>query len=128
MSRVIHFEIQASEPQLLMDFYTDLFGWAFNKWGEIDYWLIETGPEDEPGIHGGLLPRRGAPPVEMQAVNCFVCTVQVSSLDDSLQRSSSLGGTVAVPRMPIPGIGWLAYIKDPDGNILGMMQPDEKAA
>jgi predicted enzyme related to lactoylglutathione lyase len=30
--------------------------------------------------------------------------------------------------MPIPGVGWLAYIKDPDGNIIGLMQPDPKAA
>jgi predicted enzyme related to lactoylglutathione lyase len=43
-------------------------------------------------------------------------------------RSTSLGGTVAVPKMPIQGVGWLAYAKDPDGNIFGLMQPDEKAA
>ena len=34
----------------------------------------------------------------------------------------------AMPKGPIPGMGWLAYIKDLDGNILGMMQPDEAAA
>jgi uncharacterized protein len=32
-----------------------------------------------------------------------------------------------VPKMPIPGVGWLAYIKDTEGNILGMMQPDPSA-
>jgi uncharacterized protein len=64
----------------------------------------------------------------MQPVNCFICTVEVTSLDESLRRSTSLGGTVAVPKMPIQGVGWLAYAKDPDGNIFGLMQPDEKAA
>jgi predicted enzyme related to lactoylglutathione lyase len=29
--------------------------------------------------------------------------------------------------MPVPGIGWLAYVKDPDGNILGLMQSDANA-
>jgi predicted enzyme related to lactoylglutathione lyase len=53
MSRVTHFEIHASKPQELMNFYTELLGWKFNKWGAIDYWLIETGPSDEPGVNGG---------------------------------------------------------------------------
>ena len=38
------------------------------------------------------------------------------------------GGTVALAKMPIPGVGWLAYCKDTEGNIFGMMQPDPKAA
>jgi predicted enzyme related to lactoylglutathione lyase len=60
MSRVVHFEIQASQPQVLVEFYSQLFGWSFNKWGgPAEYWLIETGPSDKPGINGGLLPRRG---------------------------------------------------------------------
>lgn len=36
MPRVIHFEIQATQPQQLMDFYTALLGWKFSKWGPID--------------------------------------------------------------------------------------------
>jgi hypothetical protein len=28
MARVIHFEIQASQPQTLVDFYTALLGWG----------------------------------------------------------------------------------------------------
>jgi predicted enzyme related to lactoylglutathione lyase len=24
----------------------------------------------------------------------------------------------------VPGVGWLAYVKDPDGNILGLLEPD----
>jgi len=29
--------------------------------------------------------------------------------------------------MPIPGVGWLAYAKDTEGNTFGMMQPDVNA-
>ena len=128
MGRVVHFEIHASKPEVLVEFYSALFGWSFNKWGPADYWLIETGSADKPGINGGLLPRHGPRPGEMQPVSSFVCTVEVSSLDASVQKSTSLGGTVALPKMPIPGVGWLAYVKDPDGNILGLMQPDQNAA
>ena len=45
-----------------------------------------------------------------------------------VSQALDLGATLALPKMPIPGMGWLAYIKDPDGNLLGLMEPDEKAA
>jgi len=127
MSRVIHFEIHASKPQALIAFYSSLFGWKFRQWGDVEYWQIETGPSDQVGINGGLVPRRGASSVDGQAVNAFVCTVQVGSLDEAFSKALALGATVAVPKMPIPGVGWLAYVKDPDANILGLMQPDPGA-
>ncbi len=128
MSRVIHFEIQASPPQAAIAFYQALFGWKFQQWGTHDYWLIETGPADRPGINGGLLPRHGPAPIDGQAVNAFVCTVEVASTDESLSKALTLGGSLALAKMPVPGIGWLAYVKGPSGNILGLMQPDTTAA
>jgi uncharacterized protein len=128
MPRVIHFEIHATDPQKLMEFYTDLLGWKFSKWAPIDYWLIETGPEGEMGINGALLPRQGPPPTEMQAVNAFVCTADVTGLDALLVKAVALGGSLALPKMPVTGMGWVAYIKDPDGNIMGMIERDDKAA
>jgi predicted enzyme related to lactoylglutathione lyase len=130
MSRVVHFEIHASQPQTLMDFYAGLFGWSFTKWeGPADYWLIETGPSDQPGINGGLLPRRGPAPLpEMPPVNAFVCTVEIPSLEKALSQSIALGGTVMLPKTPIPGVGWLVYVKDPDGNMFGLLLPDQQAA
>ncbi|MBZ2208740.1 VOC family protein [Massilia soli] len=124
MSRAVHFEIQASNPQALIDYYSGLFGWSFNKWEGGEYWLIHTGPEDKPGINGGLLPRRGPAPEAMAAVNAFVITVDVADIDGALASA----GTVVVPKMAVPGIGWLGYARDPDGNIFGMMQEDPEAA
>jgi predicted enzyme related to lactoylglutathione lyase len=60
-------------------------------------------------------------------VTSFVCTVQVPSVDDYFAKAQKLGGTVALPKMPIPGVGWIAYCKDPDGNIFGLHQPDPNA-
>lgn len=128
MSRPMHFEIQASNPQSLMDFYSALFGWSFHKWEGGDYWMIHTGPDDQPGINGGLLPRRGPPAADMAPVNAFVCTIGVGDVDAAVAKATGAGAQLAVPKMAVPGIGWLAYIKDPDGNIVGMMQVDPKAA
>ena len=94
---------------------------------EVEYWSITTGPDEQAGINGGLVKRRGPSPLAEQAVNSCVCTVQVASVDVSLAKNAELGGTVALPKMPIPGIGWLAYIKDLDGNIMGLMSPDPSA-
>ncbi|HEX2569232.1 MAG TPA: VOC family protein [Polyangia bacterium] len=127
MPRPIHFEIHAQDPERAIRFYTDLFGWQFQRWGTNDYWIIVTGPDGQPGINGGLVLRRGDAPGEMQAINAFVCTIEVPQLDETLGRMGALGGRMALPKMPVPGVGWLAYIKDTEGNILGLMQPDKDA-
>lgn len=127
MPRPVHFEIHATDPVLMMTFYEQLFGWQFQQWSGQEYWLVTTGAEGERGINGGLLRRRGGPPAEGQPVNAFVCTVDVASVDDVLGRLSQAGGTMALPKMAVPGVGWLAYVKDPDGNILGIMQADATA-
>ena len=127
MSRPIHFEIHAENPERAMTFYRTLFGWEFNQWAGQPYWLIKTGEKGTPGIDGGLLPRRGPGPVDMQAVNCFVCTVDVANCDATAKRVTELGGTIAFPKMPIPTMGWLAYAKDTEGNLFGFMQMDGNA-
>ena len=128
MSRVIHFEIHATQPEALIAFYQSLFGWTFTKWeGPMPYWLIKTGEAGTPGIDGGLLPRQGPMAADGQPVNSFVCSVDVANLDATLAKLPAGGGVECVPKMAIPGIGWLAYAKDPDGNIFGMMQVDAKA-
>ena len=128
MSRAVHFEIHASNPQQLIEFYSSVLGWSFNKWEGGDYWMIHTGPDEQPGINGGLMPRRGPLPEAMAAVNAFVITVDVEDLDASMAKATGAGASVALPRMAVPGIGWLGYLKDPDGNIFGMMQADTGAA
>lgn len=127
MSRVIHFEIHATDPASLISFYEMLFGWKFTSWGGFPYWLIETGPADQPGINGGLIQRHGPPAAEGQALNSFTCTVDVADVDVTVNRALGAGAVLAVPKMAVKGMGWLVYIKDPDGNLLGLMQRDPAA-
>jgi predicted enzyme related to lactoylglutathione lyase len=126
MPRVVHFEIHAADTERAVNFYTTLFGWSFQKWeGPMEYWLVTTGPDDQPGINGGLVRRQGE--IDGQAVIAYVCTVDVENLDSSVQTALDNGGQIALPKMPIPGMGWLAYCKDTEGNIFGMMQNDPNA-
>jgi len=127
MNRVVHFEVHAEDPERAIRFYSAVLGWSFTHWGgPMDYWLITTGPDDQPGINGGMVRRMGA--IDGQAVIAFVCTVDVASVDDSVAKALENGGTVALPKMAIPGVGWLAYVKDTEGNIFGMMQNDPSAS
>ena len=128
MGRPIHFEIHATDPEALVRYYSELLGWEFDLQPAIEYWLIRTGPEGGPGINGGLLRRPVPGPAGGPVINAFVCTVEVDDLDATLARNAELGGAVALPRMPVTGMGWLAYVLDPDGNILGLLQPDPAAA
>src|SRR3954467_11743162 len=62
MNRVTHFEIYTDHPQAVQPFYQNVFGWKFNKFegGPIEYWLVTTGDDKEPGINGGMTrPREG---------------------------------------------------------------------
>jgi predicted enzyme related to lactoylglutathione lyase len=121
MARPIHFEIPSDNPEKAIAFYEAIFGWKFQKWeSPMPYWLITTGPDSEPGINGGMLPRRDP------AQPC-VNTMNVANIDASIASVEAHGGNLCVPKMPVPGVGWLAYCKDLDGNIFGMMQMDPSA-
>ncbi len=126
-NRVTHFEIHAADPQRAIAFYSKSLGWSFNQWGDQPYWLIVTGPPEQRGIDGGLVPRRGDAPAEMAAVNAYVCTVMSEAIDATSEAILAHGGTVALPKMAVPGVGWLAYFKDTEGNIFGVMQEDTNA-
>jgi len=125
MNRVVHFEIHADDTQRAIAFYQAIVGWTFTRWGAEEFWTVKTGPDTECGINGGLMKRRGA--VDGTAVIGYVCTLQVESVDEAVTKACAHGGQHVVPKMAIPGIGWLAYCKDTEGNIFGVMQEDKGA-
>jgi predicted enzyme related to lactoylglutathione lyase len=121
MSRITHFEIPADDPERAIKFYETVFGWEFEKWkGPIEYWLIKTGPEDQPGIDGGLA-KRTDPDLGVEN------TIDVADLDQSLLEVEKNGGKVIRPKMAVPTVGWMAYINDTEGNIFGLMETDPEA-
>ena len=121
MPRVNHFEIDAENPERAIKFYEEVFNWKIVKWGgPVEYWLITTGNEDEEGIDGGLSKRGKEGPTTVN-------TIEVAKIDEYIKKVENSGGTITSPRHPVPGVGWMAYFKDPEGNVFGMMELDESA-
>src|SRR3954452_5285598 len=98
MGRVIHFEIHAEDPDRAQRFYTTVFGWNAQAYGgPVDYRLLTTGPDDQPGINGALLRRQGSTgPADGQPVNAYVCTISVDSLDETERAVPEAGGRQVV--------------------------------
>ena len=131
MSRVVHFEIQADDVERAKSFYAAVFDWSFQDYGSFagsTYWGIVTGPEEQPGINGGLLPRPAPAPGPGQGTNGFVCTVGVGDYDATERRILDAGGQVALPKMALTGMAWQGYYLDTEGNTFGIHQPDPEAA
>jgi predicted enzyme related to lactoylglutathione lyase len=65
----------------------------------------------------------GEPAASGAPVNAFVCTISIDNLDNYIDKVKKAGGTIALDKMDIPGVGWMAYCKDPEENIFGMLEP-----
>lgn len=58
MPKVTHFEIYADDLKRAIKFYKNVFGWEAKKWdGPMDYWMITTDSDKEPGINGAVMER-----------------------------------------------------------------------
>ena len=115
-NRIVHFEIPANQPEALTKFYSDLFGWKFQK-APIpgpQYWLCDTG-SDGPGINGAVMQRQHAQQPWMNYVD-------VASIDAATEKATKLGAKVALPKTPVPGVGAVAAIVDPQGNVCGLWE------
>ena len=120
MSRVIHFEIPASDPERASKFYQKVFGWKIEKWpGPMEYWMVTTGAEGTPGINGGLMSNPN--------VKTTTNTIGVESVDTAIETVKSAGGKLVMPKTPITGVGYFGYLEDTEGNLFGLMQADKNA-
>ena len=117
MNRVVHFEIPIDDPDRAGAFYGRVFDWTVSRWGDVPYWPMTTGEAPGVGAEGALTPRSDAP----EGVLVYV---QVDDVDAALQRIRDAGGSVVAERTPIPGMGWFGTFRDPEGNLLGLIQDD----
>jgi len=102
MPRVVHFEIAANEPEKVVDYYQNVFGWKVTKReGPQEYWFAETGEDDEPGINGGI----------MRSNDVFsgtVNSIDVPDIDAYVEKIKQHGGEIVVEKHAIPGVGYNA--------------------
>lgn len=119
--RVVHFEIPYDDQERANAFYTEAFGWTLLPMPEMKYVLATTGPSDqgppsEPGfINGGLL-ERGLP------VGGPVLVLDVEDVDAALEQIEKLGGTTVAAKQAVGEMGFAAYFKDTEGNLMGLWQ------
>ncbi|MDE1924971.1 MAG: VOC family protein [Patescibacteria group bacterium] len=135
MNRVVHFEIQAKDADKIQKFYQDVFGWEITNAGAEygGYRMVKTGepvPKDmaSVGINGGISPRMSDLPAAGGGINAFVCIIGVDDIDACIKKILAAGGTEQVAKTDVPHVGLLAYYKDPEGTIFGILQPSSEMA
>ena len=127
--RPIHFEIHAADPARAVAFYEAAFGWEATDWSEYagsPYYGVRTG--DGPGIDGAIMRRPGPNPDPGAAIVGAVLTIRVDAFDAAAERILAAGGSVAMPKVALPGMAWQGYFFDTEGNVFGAHEADENAA
>ena len=122
MPKIIHFEVPAKDTKRAVAFYKKAFGWKFEKYGggEMDYWLATAGEDKEPGINGAISEKD-------ETHRTTINTISVPSFEDAVKKIKAAGGEILGPKMTVPNVGYMAYCKDTEGNIFGIMQMDPEA-
>lgn len=120
MPRAVHFEICADDQERAVQFYQDALGWKIKKWeGPMEYWPIETGEKDDPGIDGAIMHRES----DWTTIN----TISVPSVDEFAERIERAGGQLTSPKQATPGVGYHRYCLDTERNVFGILEDDSSA-
>ena len=121
--RIVHFEIPFDDGDRARSFYQDAFGWNVQHIPDMDYTMVSSGPTTEQGIpsepgfiNGGMLGRDTSPSAGP------VITVDVDSIDATLEKIEKLGGATVLAKQPVGAMGYAAYFKDPEGNVMGLWE------
>jgi predicted enzyme related to lactoylglutathione lyase len=113
--------IFARDPDRARAFYAEVFGWSLPGDGRRTCWVITSGDDRRLGVDGPAQP--SGDPVGGLAIP----TIHVADLDAATAAARAAGGEILVPRIPLSGVGWLVYLADTEGNIIGIMQDDPRA-
>lgn len=117
-NRPVHFEIPATQPEELAQYYVDVFGWTSQKWdGPLEYIFLMTGSSPATGIDGAIM-RRADDSVPVNVIQVLDIEASITTVEDN-------GAFVLMPAEQIPGVGLFAYALDPDNNQFGLMQFDQ---
>ena len=122
MDKVVHFEIPADDLTRAKKFYNTVFGWNMNEMPDMEYVMVgtvesnENGMPKEPGaINGGMLERQ-------DPVKSIVVTINVKNIDQAAATIEKNGGKIVRAKMPVGDMGFAAYFKDSEGNVVGLWQ------
>ena len=108
---VVHWEIEARDPDRQSDFYRQLFNWEIGDGPIRQIPPGLGGPEPGPAGHIRQSDRSGV-----------TLYIQVRDLRASLALAAKLGAEIVVEPFDIPGGPTLAAVNDPEGNPLFLVQ------
>ncbi len=118
-----YFDLTDTDLDAAREFFDSVLGWRFERFPmPYEYYRIQAGPPDEPGIDGGIGAAKDAPLAGGRPMTQV--TIPVTNLDEVLARVKESEGIVVEPKVPIPGIGWYATCAEPGGLLFGLIQPD----
>jgi predicted enzyme related to lactoylglutathione lyase len=121
MPAIVHFDVPTEDVERAKKFYSALFGWKFESFPEMQYYLFTTTNLDGTKGVGGGMGKRMAPSQRM--MNYF----GVPSVDAAMKQVLSLGGKVLTEKMAVPGMGFLANCMDTEGNLFGLWEETTQA-
>lgn len=120
-----HFDVHADDVDRARRFYEAVFGWQFHPWGPPGFWMIQTGTDEDPGIHGALHKR--LEPVTGSGMIGFQCTITVDDVDATLAAVEANGGVVKIAPVTIPTVGRMFQFLDTEGNVVSAMRYEDGA-
>ena len=128
MARVVHFEIVSDNTNRASIFYQNVFGWGAQQRGNAPYVLLNTGPDDQPGINGALMPWIEPFP-KKEGVHAYICTIEGPEIElaSVAKKVQEAGGKQLTHKKYIPGIGTHAYFEDTEGNVFGVLESEKKS-
>lgn len=125
MPHLAHFSINADDLPRARRFYENVFGWKFTPYGPPGFFQIDMGPVPPQPVMGALQQRRALlPGVELKG---FECTLSVPDVHATARAIEANGGKIVMQVVTLPTVGQLLFFEDPEGNLAGAMQYDQRA-
>lgn len=114
MDKVAHFELPVDNVERAKKFYRETFNWQTEDLPEKNYIIIKTGGE----IDGEMLKRDYAKNIP----NYPTITVNVDDIEMSIKKIKNAGGLILKDKTQVADLGFMAYFRDSEGNILSIWQ------
>ncbi len=122
MDKVVHFEVPAEDLARAKKFYQETFGWQLQDMPDMNYILartVETDdkwmPKEVGAINGGMMKRN-------DIVTGPSFSINVKNIDEAMAKVKAAGGSVIKDKTSVGSMGFVAYFKDTEGNVLSLWQ------
>ena len=120
-TKIRHIALSVQDPEGTAKFYEEAFGWQMMPMPEMGYTIVMSGPSgdqgpSEPGfINGGMMQRE-------EPFTAPNIVVDVANLEETLKAVNEAGGTTVTERQAVGEMGFTAYFKDSEGNLVGLWE------